>query len=199
MQSVDDGFTDETKERLKQLEGFPSVKIFSFDQNRGKTFAVKFGIEQARGDFIVIQDADLEYSPEFYPQLLAPLLNNQAEVVYGSRFMGRIKNMAFINWLANKISKLTINTLFNARLTDFRTCFKMFQRDVIKDLPIKSKNFVFDTEITARLLRRGYKIYEIPIDYIARSKKEGKKITWGKALEAYFFLLRYRFARPKDQ
>lgn len=186
---VDDGSRDGTPEEMQAFSQNPTVRTFFLPRNQGKTEAVRHGITQSSGDVILIQDADLEYSPEHYPELLKPILSGQAEVVYGSRFLGEIKNMAFINWFANKVSVLTINALFHAKLSDFHTCYKVFKGEILRAMPITSRKFVFDTEITVRLLQQGYKIYEVPIHYVARSRKQGKKITWGGALEAYFFLL----------
>lgn len=192
---IDDGSNDGTKEMLQNFIHDPLFKIFSLKKNMGKTYAVKFGIAKSSGDFILIQDADLEYHPKHYPSLLEPILNNKCSVVYGSRFKGSIKNMALINRLANRISNFTINILFNCQLSDFHTCFKLFKKEVLSDIEIVSKNFSFDTEITAKLLDKGYQIFEVPIDYVARERGEGKKITWASALETYFFLLKYRFKK----
>lgn len=190
---VDDGSTDGTKEILEQIPPDPALRIFFQKQNQGKTAAVKIGITQATGDFIITQDADLEYDPRFYPMLLEPILKQKADIVYGSRFKGHREGMTFINWLANKISNFTMNSFFHSHLTDFHSGFKLFKSDILKNIKITSENFTFDTEITARLLDQGYSIDEVPIEYSARTKAEGKKITWGSALETYFFLLRYFF------
>ncbi|MDP8213475.1 MAG: glycosyltransferase family 2 protein [Candidatus Zapsychrus exili] len=189
---IDDGSDDGTKDKLKSFETGDTFRIIRKDKNEGKTSAVKIGIKEAAGDFILIQDADLEYSPEFYYDLLDPILNDAKEVVYGSRFMGNIKNMTIVNRTANRISNLTINLLFGSKITDFHTCFKMFKADVLKSVDIESRKFSFDTEVTAKLVRKGHFIHEIPISYVAR--KKGKKITWGQALEAYFVLIKCRFA-----
>ncbi|OGX32949.1 MAG: hypothetical protein A2787_04270 [Omnitrophica WOR_2 bacterium RIFCSPHIGHO2_01_FULL_48_9] len=190
---VDDGSTDGTKEELQQFQHDPRIKIFFHEKNQGKTAAVRLGIKQATGHIVLFQDADLEYSPENYPQLLRPILNGEAVIVYGSRFLGKIKNMAWINRLANNLSMFTINLLYGSQITDFHTCFKVIKKDILDKIPITSERFSFDTEITARLLRKGYAIHEVPISYAARSRAEGKKITWGTAIETYLFLLRYRF------
>lgn len=191
---VDDGSTDGTAEKLRSLESRPEIFIFTQTPNQGKTAAVKLGITKAAGDFILIQDADLEYDPAFYPLLLEPLIKGWADVVYGSRFKGSIRGMTLINRLANKISNATINGLFHARLTDLHTCFKVFKSSLLKEIEIASKDFTFDTEITAKLLARGHAIYELPIDYTARKRSEGKKISWGAALASYVFLLKYGFS-----
>ena len=191
---VDDGSTDTTKEKLKELTN-PLIKIFTQLKNEGKTAAVKLGIEKSTGDIILIQDADLEYSPTSYPQLLEPILNNKASAVYGSRFLGSIENMEWINRLANRISNITINFLYRTHLTDIHTCFKVFKKEVIKNIKIESRHFSFDAEITAKLLNKGYNIIEVPIPYTARSRKSGKKINWFTATEGYFVLLKCRLFR----
>ena len=191
---IDDGSTDQTKTILKAIPARPDLKIFYHDKNQGKTAAVKLGIAKVTGDILVIQDADLEYNPQYFPALLQPILDGKATVVYGSRFMGKIQGMTFINRFANTISNLTINILYGSQITDFHTGYKMFRQEVIKNIPIESKNFTFDTEITAKIVRKGIRIYEIPIEYAARKSSEGKKITWGTAMESYLFLLRYRFS-----
>ena len=161
----------------------------------GKTTAIKLGIEKSTGDIILIQDADLEYSPKNYPDLLEPILVNKATIVYGSRFKGSIKGMTLTNRLANIFSNITATMLFAKLITDVNTCYKAFKKDVLQDITIESKNFTFETEITAKLLRKGHNIHEIPINYIARTQKKGKKMNWPKALEMYAGLIKYRFSR----
>lgn len=190
---VDDGSSDGTQDVLQRLSDQNNVRIFYHSQNRGKTFAVKFGFQHMTGDVVVIQDADLEYSPQNYPRLLDPILKGDAQIVYGSRFLGSIKNMTVINRLANTISNWTINRLFEASMTDFHTCLKFFKREILDEVSIDSKKFSFDTEITAKLLKKRFKIREIPIEYQARS--EGKKITWLTALEAYGVLWKIYFSK----
>jgi glycosyltransferase involved in cell wall biosynthesis len=195
---VNDGSTDSTADQLNKINHSPAVRIFHLASNQGKTAAVKHGLTQSTGDIILIQDADLEYSPSHYSALLEPILRGKASVVYGSRFKGQITGMTFINRLANRISNLTINMLFGSHLTDFHTCFKMFKRDALKTIDITSQNFIFDTEITAKLLANGYEIYEVPIIYNARKRSAGKKITWRLALETYFFLIKFRMTYRKS-
>lgn len=189
---VNDGSTDGTTEKLRSLESsHPGIMILSQTPNQGKTAAVKFGIAKASGDFILIQDADMEYDPQHYPLLLEPLLRGWADVVYGSRFKGHIRGMTLINRIANEISNKTINILYGTHLTDLHTCFKVFKNHVLKRIEIVSENFTFDTEISVKLLASGYSIYEVPIDYTARKHSEGKKISWGTAVASYLFLLKY--------
>ena len=190
---VDDGSSDGTREVLRELENHSSIRLFYHSKNRGKTFAIKFGFEQMTGDVVVIQDADLEYSPYYYPRLLDPILKGDAEIVYGSRFLGSIKNMTIINRFANIVSNWTINRLYGVTMTDFHTCLKVFKREILDEVNIVSKRFSFDTEITAKLLKKGFKIKEIPIEYQARYK--GKKITWLTALEAYGVLWKTYFLK----
>ena len=190
---VNDASTDKAYELLEKYKTDSTVKIFHHDIRKGKTSAVKLGIEMSTGDIILIQDADLEYNPDDYPALIEPIIVDNASVVYGSRFKGTIKKMHFINRLANIISNATVNLLFNAKISDVNTGYKVFRKSVLNDIGITSKEFVFETEITAKLLNRGYKIYEVPITYTARSKEEGKKITWPKALQMYWGIIKYRF------
>jgi len=192
---VNDASDDGTEEKLAALRDRKHIHIFNRERRHGKTAAVRFGISKAAGDFIIIQDADLEYNPKYYPELLMPILKGEADVVYGSRFKGRIKNMRLINRIANRLSTITLNLLFSSDISDMHTCYKLFRRNILDNINITSCNFSFDTEITAELLRRGVKICEVPIEYTARSRKEGKKITWSTALETYFFLLKCRFRR----
>jgi len=189
---IDDGSTDGTTKKLKEMPITPNLEVFYQQENKGKTSAVKWGIEKATGDIVLIQDADLEYSPDHYPALLEPILNNESVVVYGSRFKGTIQGMTLINRWANIISRETMNLLFGSQLTDLHTCFKVFPKNLLDSVTIASKDFSFDTEVTAKLLKRGHQILDVPIDYVARKRSEGKKITWVKALKTYFTLLKCR-------
>ncbi len=190
---VDDGSFDGTHCILQKYYNDPEIRIFLRQKNQGKTDALVFGMEQADGDIILIQDADLEYDPGEYPKLLEPILTSRADVVYGSRFKGTIKNMLLINRLANMVSSFVFTLLYFHLLTDINTCFKVFRRKVLTGIVIKSKHFEFETEITAKIVNRGYKIFEIPIEYIARSRQDGKKICWRRALEMFWCILKYRF------
>jgi len=190
---VDDGSDDGTGEILKNLEKNNMIRIFFEEENRGKAEAVKIGLQKARGDILLIQDADLEYSPEHYPALLKPILSGQTTVVYGSRFKGNIQNMTWINRMANCFSNWTMNILFKTKLSDIQTCFKVFKKEVIEGMVFTAKNFSFDTEITIKIIKRGYTIIEVPIEYVARKKSEGKKIKWGHAIENYYNLIKFRF------
>lgn len=195
---IDDGSTDDTDEILEQYNSDPVLKIYHQEENRGKAAAVKLGIKKSKGDIILIQDADSEYSPDNYPALIEPIITNKSSVVYGSRFKGTIKRMRFVNKMANIVSTLTVNLLFNAKITDVNTGYKVFRKNALNNIKLISKNFIFETEITAKLLNKGYKIHEVPINYTARSKKEGKKITWLDALQMYWGIIKYKF-RPDHQ
>ncbi len=190
---VDDGSNDGTTEILHSLHKKPYIKIFPQKQNQGKTAAVKIGLQYASGDYIIIQDADLEYPPDNYFKLLSLAIEKNAPAVYGSRFLGTIQNMTWVNQMANILSNKTINLLFNSQLTDFHTCHKLIKKEIFNKIPITSRNFSFDTEITSKMLKNHIPILEIPIDYTARDKKEGKKITWRNALETYYVLFKCKF------
>jgi glycosyltransferase involved in cell wall biosynthesis len=192
---VDDNSTDGTKDIVRGLASHPLVRTFFREKNGGKGAAVKLGLKQATGDIILIQDADLEYSPHHYPELLQPLLNNEADIVYGSRFLGNIRHMKLINRLANQLTNLTTRVLFGTRITDINTCFKVFKRHVLNGMEFSAERFGLDTEITAKVLNRGHKIHEVPIAYSARRNRDGKKMTWGQALELYYILIKCRFNR----
>ena len=190
---INDASTDDTGKILEQYNSDSAIKIFHQEKNMGKSSAVRLGIEMSTGDIILIQDADLEYNPDDYPKLIEPVITHKSPVVYGSRFKRTIKRMHLINRIANIVSNITINLLYNTKISDVNTGYKIFKRDVLNDIKLISKNFTFETEITAKLLNRGYKIYEVPIEYDARSKKEGKKMGWLKALQMYWGIIKYRF------
>jgi len=192
---VDDGSKDGTREILKRFESLEGVKIV-YQNNQGKTGALLTGIRAAKGDILLIQDADLEYDPSQYPKLLDPILNGATQVVYGSRFLGTIKGMEYVNRWANMISNWTFRMLFGVRITDINTCYKVFTRRAIEGITIKGKNFAFETEITVKILNKRLSIYEVPIDYVARSRGAGKKIRWTTAVEMYWPIIKYRFLKP---
>ncbi len=191
---VDDGSTDGTREVLKSLPEAEDLKIFFHDKNLGKGAAVRTGIEHASGDVILIQDADLEYDPREFPQLLQPIAEGRASVVYGSRFLGGPrKAMFFTHMLGNKFLTLVTSILYDTILSDMETGYKVFKAEVVKSMPLRSRRFEFEPEITARVLRRGIRIYEVPISYNGREYHEGKKITWRDGFIAVWTLVRYRF------
>lgn len=189
---VNDGSLDQTDKILESYAKYHGIKVLK-QAHSGKTAALALGITQASGEIILIQDADLEYDPAQYPVLLDPILKKEADVVYGSRFLGDIKGMRWINFLANRISNFTLRLLYHVNLTDINTCYKVFKRGALQGMRICSSNFAFETEITAKLIRRGVQIKEVPIWYAARSRSQGKKIRWGTALEMYWQIIKYRF------
>ncbi|RPI49640.1 MAG: glycosyltransferase family 2 protein [Chloroflexi bacterium] len=190
---VDDGSTDGSREIVAQEAAGDEIQAFYHETNRGKGAAVRTGIEAATGEIILIQDADLEYDPRDYPALIRPIVEKRVVVVYGSRFLGPRKAMLFWHMLGNKLLTLTTNVLFNAILSDMETCYKCFRADVIKDIPLRSRRFEFEPEITAKVLKRGHRIFEVPISYYGREFYEGKKISWRDAPLAFWTLLKYRF------
>ena len=190
---VDDGSTDGTRAILREEEKKGDLKVIYHEANQGKGAAVRTGLEHASGDFIIIQDADLEYDPREYPKLLKPILEGQAEVVYGSRSLVFKETMFFLQSLGNKIVTLATNLLYGIALSDMETCYKVFRAEVIKSIPLHSRRFEFEPEITAKLLKRGYRIHEVPISYKGREYHEGKKLTWRDGITALWTLLKYRF------
>lgn len=191
---VDDGSTDGTRELLPQWANDDLVRVIYHDHNQGKGAAVRTGFKEATGEVFLIQDADLEYDPREYPSLLKPLEEDKTKIVYGSRFLGGgRKSMFFWNMVANKGLTFLTNILYNTILSDMETCYKVFRAEVVQDLPLRSRRFEFEPEITAKVLKRHYRIYEVPISYNGREWNEGKKIKWTDAPIAAWTLLRYRF------
>ncbi len=191
---VDDGSTDGTRDILKELE--PSLQntvIYYMDRNRGKGTAVRYGISKATGDALVIQDADLEYEPEEFHNLLEPFLKGRARVVYGSRFLGGHRTGYYWTTVGNKLLTWLTNVIYNTNLTDMETCYKLFGMDVLREIDLKCQRFDFEPEVTAKILKRGIHIYEVPISYMSREYSEGKKITWQDGWEAFKTLAKYRF------
>jgi glycosyltransferase involved in cell wall biosynthesis len=190
---VDDGSVDGTREILKELEKMPDVRVLLHDRNQGKGTAVVAGIGAAKGDVMVIQDADLEYDPRDYPALLKPIEEGIADVVFGSRFLGGPRRpILFWNMVANKILTLTANILYNNILTDVETGYKCFKREVVQGMTIRAKRFEFEPEFTAKLLKRKARIYEVPISFNPRLYSEGKKITAWDGVVAFWTLLKFR-------
>jgi glycosyltransferase involved in cell wall biosynthesis len=189
---VDDGSDDGTRDVLTQLAD-STVRIVKHGENRGKGTAIRTGLENSTGDAVLVQDADLEYDPEDWPKLLAPILKGRARVVYGSRFTGERRNMLFLHWVGNRFLSLVTNVLYNSTLSDMETCYKLFQRDVLDGVQLRANRFDFEPEFTAKVLRRGIRIYEVPISYAGRELHEGKKITWRDGISALWTLVKYRF------
>ena len=191
---VDDGSSDGSEKVMAAMED-STVRILRHEGNKGKGAAIRTGMAKARGDLLLIQDADLEYDPEDWPKLLAPILRGKAQVVYGSRFTGERKNMLVWHWVGNRLLSMVTNLLYNTTISDMETCYKLFDRKVLEGIVVQSDRFDFEPEITAKVLRRGFRIYEVPISYSGREFDEGKKITWRDGLGALRALVRYRFAR----
>jgi len=189
---VNDGSTDKTAEVMKKIK-IPGIQIYQHDKNRGKGAAIRTAIPHTTGDFVIIQDADLEYDPADYVIILKPLLDGRADVVYGSRFKGVGRAFLFWHYVGNKLLTFITNILYDTILTDMETCYKAFKGDLIRSIPLRSNRFDFEPEVTAKILKRGVKLFEVPINYDGRNFEEGKKITWRDGIVALVCLIRYRF------
>ena len=191
---VDDGSQDGSRQILQEEADCGDLRVFYHARNQGKGAAVRAGLLQATGDFIVIQDADLEYDPREYRLLLQPILEERANVVYGSRFRGGpTKTMFFAHMLGNRFLTLVTNILYDTILSDMETGYKCFRAEVIRGIPLRARGFEFEPEVTAKVLKRGHRIYEVAISYTGREFEEGKKITWRDGLKALWTLIKYRF------
>lgn len=192
---IDDGSTDGTRELLQEIiPKHPSARLILHERNQGKGAAVRTGIENAQGDLILIQDADLEYDPRDYPAMLKPIEEDIADVVYGSRFLGAPRRSTmFWHMVANKFLTLMTNVLYNSILSDMETGYKLFRREIIQSIPLNARGFELEPEITAKLLKRKIRIYEVPISFNPREYSEGKKIELKDAFIAVWILLKYRF------
>ena len=192
---INDASTDNTKKILDDLND-DSIGVFHHNKNMGKGAALVTGLNHSTGTIIIIQDADMEYSPNEYPKLLAPILNNQTKVVYGSRIDVIRKNlneMYLLHYFGNRLLSIVTSILYWRKVTDMETCYKVFRREVVDGLELKSKRFDIEPEITAKILKKKYKIIEIPIGFSGRKFHEGKKITWKDGIKALYTLIKYRF------
>lgn len=190
---VDDGSNDGTREILSALaKELPFTLIFQ-PRNGGKGAALRRGFQDVTGDIVVIQDADLEYSPEEYPQLIELICEGRADVVYGSRFLGRHRVFLFTHYAGNRLLTLITNILYNTMLTDMETCYKVMRTEVLRSMTLESSGFGIEPELTAKIFKRQYRVYEVPITYDGRNYDEGKKITWRDGVVALWVLVKYRF------
>jgi glycosyltransferase involved in cell wall biosynthesis len=196
---IDDGSTDGSREILADLEKHcPRVRVFLQPRNMGKGAALRRGIREATGDYVIIQDADLEYDPKDYPLLLGPLESGQADVVYGSRFLGAAPHRVLYFWhsVANKILTLVSNMLTDLNLTDMETCYKAFRREVIQSIQLEEDRFGFEPEVTVKIAKRKLRVYEVGISYWGRTYAEGKKISWKDGIRAMWCLAKYAWSEP---
>lgn len=189
---VNDGSSDGTPKILEDYGKNPKIKVIHHPKNLGKGSAIRTGLEKAGGDIIAIQDADLEYDPEELPRLVRPILNERKDVVYGSRFLGKIEGMSLLHHLGNRFLTFVTRLLYGCSITDMETGYKIFRKKVIDNIELKAKNFEIEPEITAKILKQGHEIHEIPIKYVGRTKLQ-KKINWKDGVVALKWLIRYRF------
>ena len=190
---VDDASTDGSREWLEQFSG-ENVKVLFHSHNKGKGAALRTAFENVSGDIVIVQDADLEYDPREYGQLIEPILDGRADVVYGSRFTGGPQRVLFFwHYVGNKFLTLLSNMLTNLNLSDMETCYKVFRAELLQRFTVSSNRFGFEPEITAKFARLNCRIYEVPISYSGRNYEEGKKITWRDGLAAFFHIVRFKF------
>ena len=190
---VDDCSTDGTRDILATLQRELGFTLVLQPQNAGKGSALRRGFQEVRGDLVVIQDADLEYSPEEFPQLIELICQGRADVVYGSRFLGKHRVFMFTHYMGNKLLTMATNVLYNTMLTDMETCYKVMRTEVLRSMALEANGFGIEPELTAKIFKRGYRVYEVPITYDVRGYDEGKKIGWRDGFVALWVLLKFRF------
>ncbi len=189
---VDDGSKDGTRDILAELQRELGFRLVLQERNQGKGSALRRGFQEVKGDLVVIQDADLEYSPEEYPELIELICQGRADVVYGSRFLGRHRVFMFSHYLGNRILTLLTNILYNTMLTDMETCYKVMRSEIVKGMHLQSNGFGIEPEMTAKIFKARHRVYEVPITYDGRGYEQGKKITWRDGVVALWVLLKYR-------
>jgi len=189
---VNDASTDGTREILGRLNG-GNIRVFHHEKNQGKGAAIRTAQQHVSGDLVIIQDADLEYYPEEYEKLARPILDGRADVTYGTRFLGTHRVFLFWHYAGNRFLTFVTNLMYNTMLSDMETCFKMCKAEIFKSMVLRSNRFGFEPEFTAKVFKRGYKVYEVPISYNGRGYEEGKKITWKDGVAALYFLVKFRF------
>jgi glycosyltransferase involved in cell wall biosynthesis len=190
---IDDGSNDGTAEILRGLRQRHGFTLVVQPKNEGKGAALRRGFAEATGEIIAIQDADLEYSPEEFPSLIEPICQGYADVVYGSRFLGRHRAFMFAHYMGNRLLTLVTNVLYDTMLSDMETCYKVMRAEVLRGMVLRSRQFEIEPELTAKIFKRGYRVCEMPITYYGRSYHEGKKITWRDGASALWTLIKYRF------
>jgi glycosyltransferase involved in cell wall biosynthesis len=190
---VDGASFDGTREILEQEAKKPDTRVIYEPARRGRGRALKEGLAAATGDLVIFQDADLELDPSDYPAMLAPLAAGECDVVFGSRFLNGRPAMTFLQYWGNRVINLGVNLLYGTRLTDVETCYQVFRREAVADMMLENNDFAFTVELTVKLIKKRYKIQEIPIQYVPRGRMEGKKIYWGDGVASLWTLVKYRF------